>query len=205
MIKKNWIKKGIVWCSAILLLFSASGCADTSATQESTTEIVKALPKELTVWYTDTGIETYLLQAAEAYQDLTGIVVTPVQCSAVDYIEAVNDANISKDVQSADIYIMSSEFLEEAYLAGLTVETEPMTSSAYPQTALDATIYQGKNLGYPFYYETVFFLYNKNFIETPPKTFQDILDFSEQYGTDGTSFDGIQTILKWVTKLLQEI
>ncbi len=52
-------------------------------------------------------------------------------------------------------------------------------------------------MGYTFYYETSFFIYNKNFIENCPTNFQEILDFSVQYGSDGVTFEGIETILKW--------
>ena len=46
-------------------------------------------------------------------------------------------------------------------------------------------------------FRSSFFLYNKNFIENCPTNFQEILDFSVQYGSDGVTFEGIETILKW--------
>lgn len=188
---------------AAVLLLGVGGCAagtdEMKPEDSSVEEEEQEKPEQLTVWYTDSGIEAYIQAAAEAYRKETGIIVIPVPMSAIDYLEAVNQANITDNQANADVYILNSEFLEEAYLAGLTTETDEKYEeiSSYPQAALSACMYQGKSLGYPFYYETSFFLYNKNFIDTPPATFQEILDFSEQYGADGTTYEGIETILKW--------
>lgn len=155
--------------------------------------------EELNVWYTDSGIEAYMNAAAEAYEKETGIKVRLLEMSSIDYLETINQANITEEQTNADIYILNSNLLEKAYLAGLTTETDEAYDgiAAYPESAVSACIWQGKSLGYPFYYETSFFLYNKNFIESCPAYFQEILDFSEQYGIDGTVYEGIETILKW--------
>jgi len=201
-LRKRKKAAGYITVLAVAMLLGLGGCAmhpeERKQEESSSEEETQKKPKQLTVWYTDAGIATYLQAAAEAYQKETGIAVTPVSMSTIDYLEAVNQTNINENQENVDVYILNSEFLEEAYLAGLTTETEEYKGiSSYPQAALSACMYQGESLGYPFYYETSFFLYNKNFIETAPSTFQEILDFSEQYGTDGTTYEGIETILKW--------
>lgn len=183
-----------------LAAFGVSACGQEQETEISEIDSETEMRiEELTVWYTDPGIEAYMNAAAEAYERETGIRVKPVEMSSIDYLENINQANITEGQTNADVYILNSNLLEKAYLAGLTTRTDEEYDgmAAYPEPAVSACIWQGKSLGYPFYYETSFFLYNKNFIESCPTYFQEILDFSEQYGIDGTVYEGIETILKW--------
>lgn len=184
--------------TAAVLGMGGCGKEQETETWESSSETEIQI-EELTVWYTDPGIEAYMNAAAAAYQEETGIHVSLVEMSSIDYLENINQANITEGQTKADIYILNSNLLEKAYLAGLTTKTDEAYDeiAAYPEPAVSACIWQGKSLGYPFYYETSFFLYNKNFIESCPAYFQEILDFSEQYGVDGTVYEGIETILKW--------
>lgn len=198
-VKDTTKRKRLITGVAFLLLIVALGSCgqkQEKETPESSSEAEEKV-EELTIWYTDPAIAPYMNQAAEAYREQTGIRVLVEEQSSIDYLELLNQANISEEQVGADLYILNSDSLEKAYLAGLTTETNRDGMDIYPESAVSACIWQGKNLGYPFYYETAFFLYNKNFIESCPANFQEILDFSAQYGSDGTTFEGIETILKW--------
>lgn len=191
---RRWMGKGIVMVVCLVAVMQwAVGCGNREEEQE--TEAVSEVT-ELTVWYTDEGIEAYVQEAAEAYRQETGIVVTTVPMGTLEYLERLNEANMAEDGSAADVYILNSEQLEKAYLAGLVKEST-LEEGVYPEAAEFAGRYQGRQFGYPFYYETSFLLYNKNFVETAPITFQEILDFSQQYGADGTTYEGVETILKW--------
>lgn len=193
--RKKWVK-GIVLFLTVAIL---GGCGQKQEEAPESSFEENSSVEELTVWYTDSDIAPYMNQAAKAYQEQTGIRVNVEEQSSIDYLESINQTNISEDTAGVDLYILNSDLLEKAYLAGLTTEidSEYMKTVSYPEAAVAASVWQGKNLGYPFYYETSFFLYNKNFIETCPADFQEILDFSVQYGADGIVFEGIETILKW--------
>ena len=195
--KRKRLAKGAVFLFLAVVLGSC-GQKQEEETPESSSE-ARIEVEELTVWYTDPGIAPYMNQAAEAYREQTGIQIILEEQSSIEYIESINRTNIAEDQVGVDLYILNSDSLGKAYLAGLTMETnrEDQGMDAYPESAISACTWQGKKLGYPFYYETSFFLYNKNFIESCPATFQEILDFSVQYGSDGTTFEGIETILKW--------
>ena len=193
-------RKRKIFATGIMVLFlvavlGSCGQKQEEETSESNFE-TKAEVEELTIWYTDPEIASYINQAAEAYQEQTGIAVVVEEQSSIDYLESINQTNISGEQAGVDLYVLNSDSLEKAYLAGLTAETD-IGIADYPEAAVSACVWQGKNLGYPFYYETSFFLYNKNFIENCPTNFQEILDFSVQYGSDGVTFEGIETILKW--------
>lgn len=195
--KEKKFAKKLVFLAVVIIL---GGCGQKKEeTAEKGNLETEQVTEEITVWYTDPEIAAYMNQAAEVYQEKTGIQVAVEEQSSIDYLEAINQANISEDQAKVDLYVINSSWLEKAYLAGLTTETDAdyKELANYPKSAASACIWQGKSIGYPFYYETAFFLYNKNFIERCPTNFQEILDFSVQYGSDGTTYEGIETILKW--------
>ena len=191
------VKKFAVGTAIFFLAVVLGGCGQKreEETSESNLE-TRAEVDELTIWYTDPKIAPYINQAAEAYREQTGISIFVEEQSSIDYLESINQTNISGEQGGVDLYVLNSDSLEKAYLSGLTAETD-VGIADYPEPAVSACVWQGKSLGYPFYYETSFFLYNKNFVENCPADFQEILDFSVQYGSDGVTFEGIETILKW--------
>ena len=68
-----------------------------------------------------------------------------------------------------DLYIVSNDSLEKAYLSGLASEIELSEGTQslpdlFPETAVDAVTYHDKLIGYPFYFETSCFLYNKSYL-----------------------------------------
>ena len=101
----------------------------------------EAEPEKLTLWYTDEKLNPYLVEAAEEFEQQNHVEITLQLVTAVDYIEHINTASIS-DLGGPDLFITSSELLEKARLAGLTVENDSFTEreleDAFPQQALNA-------------------------------------------------------------------
>ena len=155
--------------------------------------------KALTLWYTDEKLNSYLVQAAADYKEQTGVDVTLQLVTAVDYIEHINTASIS-DLGGPDLFVASSELLGKARLAGLTVENDSFTerelSKDFPMKAIDAATCGGKLMAYPFYFETCFLLYNKNYVDSAPSTIDEILDYADNYeATEAT--EKVENIFKW--------
>jgi len=213
---KNRIYK-IVAC---MLVFSCiMGCAgkedhaETTTVAESTTEQVETVtedrlllptqeaettkPKKtenINLWYTNDELTKFLTDCAIHFREENGVGVNLKLVSSVDYIEAIYKG--TKEGNVADVYIMNTESLEKAYLSGIAAvneDTSICNDYNYPQIALDASSYGGKLIGYPFYYDTTFFLYNKDYVEAP-ETFSDIVEFSNNYMGE---YSGIETILQW--------
>lgn len=149
----------------------------------------------LNLWYTDNAITPYLEQVAAGFKEENQVSVNLVPTSSIDYLEMINQSNID-GVQRADVFLLNSESLEKAYLAGLALELKEgaYEEGIYPELAVNSTVYQGKTIAYPFYFETEFLLYNKNFVETAPASFQEIIEFAQSY--EGT-YEGVESILKW--------
>ena len=159
----------------------------------------EAEPEKLTLWYTDEKLNPYLVEAAEEFEQQNHVEITLQLVTALDYIEHINPASIS-DLGGPDLFITSSELLEKARLAGLTVENDSFTEreleDAFPQQALNAASCGGRLMAYPFYFETCCLLYNKNYVDAAPVTIDDILAYADSYeGGDETA--DVENIFKW--------
>ena len=119
------------------------------------------------VWYTDEAMEGYLNEAAIAYQEKTGIAVSLKMVSGLEYLEGIQEASLHGN-EGPDAYIVSSDSLEKARLAGLAVPMKDpagvLNTENFPQVALNAVTYNNKILGYPFTYETAAFFYNDTYL-----------------------------------------
>lgn len=156
-------------------------------------------PERLTLWYTDEKLNPYLVEAAEEFEQQNHVELTLQLVTAVDYIEHINTASIS-DLGGPDLFITSSELLEKARLAGITVENDSFTEreleSDFPKQALNAAACGGRLMAYPFYFETCCLLYNKNYVEEAPATIDDILAYADSYeGSEET--EKVENIFKW--------
>ncbi|MDE6319576.1 MAG: ABC transporter substrate-binding protein, partial [Lachnospiraceae bacterium] len=124
----------------------------------------------LYLWYADESLTDYLNSIAVAYSEYQDEVrVVPVYTQGLEYLETINQASLQTE-EGPDLYIVSNDSLEKAYLAGLASEVKlpegalPM-ENMLPETAAFAVTYHGKQIGYPFYYETSCLLYNKTYLE----------------------------------------
>lgn len=154
---------------------------------------------DLIIWYNDSRLLPYLQEMGYLYS--SGSSLELVQVSALGYLEKINEYNL-EGKGMPDIFIMGSEMMEKAYLAGLT---SPNTNQAYQLenfsgTALLAASYKKELTAYPFYFDTSYLVYNKKYVDREPKTFDDILAFAQTY--DSSSPDMADSILKWDVKSL---
>ena len=157
------------------------------------------------LWYTDEALTDYLNSVAVAYSEYQDAVrVMPVYTSGREYLETVNQAALHTE-EVPDLYIISNDSLEKAYLAGLASEVRlPEGAQAmeqwYPETAVRAVTYHDKQIAYPFYFETSCFLYNRTYLEDWARAqieaqqdmegAQQQADEAAEAGTESTSADG---------------
>ena len=73
----------------------------------------------LYLWYTDEALTDFLNSAAVSYgQYQDDVRVVPVYTPGLEYLETINQASL-KTEEVPDLYIVSNDSLEKAYLAGL--------------------------------------------------------------------------------------
>ena len=137
---------------------------------EETTEPLFAHRETLYLWYTDEALTEYLNSVAVSYNDYQQEArVIPVYTSGSEYLETINQASLHTE-EVPDLYIVGNDSLEKAYLAGLASEirlpdTVPSLDTYFPESSVHAVTYHDKQIGYPLYFETSSFLYNKTYLE----------------------------------------
>ncbi len=167
------------------------------------------------LWYTDDAMTDYLNSKAVSFYEANDIRVETKLVSGLEYLETVNRASVHEEEDAPDLFIMTNDSLEKAYLAGLATEIKDSSmladSSNYSQAAQNAVLYKGKYLGYPLYFETSALLYNKTYLEqiateaategeAPvnadeliPKSVADILTFADKYSAP----ENVEYFFRW--------
>lgn len=129
----------------------------------------------LYLWYADETLTDYLNSAAVSYGEYQDAVrVVPVYTPGLEYLETINQASLQTE-EIPDLYIVSNDSLEKAYLAGLASEVKlpegvPSMEEQLPGMAVRAVTYHDKQIGYPYYFETSCLLYNKTYLEDWART-----------------------------------
>ncbi len=119
-------------------------------------------------WYADDTVADYISSAAVSFGEKEGVRVIPVYCEESQYLEAINEASLYGDA-IPDLYMISNDSLEKAYLAGLATQIEDpneiCTTANFPRAAISAVTYQDKLVAYPFFFETTALIYNDTYFQ----------------------------------------
>ena len=169
--------------SVVLCTCMVIGAIYTAVTHTETDNLNTFVGNDsVAVWYADENMTDYISAMAVAFNEEYGIRVIPQLHSGLDYLESIYDASMQEE-KGPDVYIISNEALEKAYLAGLASEiTDPnsiVNEKFFSESSLNAVTYHDKIVGYPYYFETSVLLYNKTYIQEMAKN-QLILEASEE-------------------------
>ncbi len=155
---------GITAAAALLILGVARSGRTVGERQEDT--LFGRGKETVYLWYTDESLTAYLSSAAVKYNESHQVRVVPALEPGLEYLERINTSTLEGNVP--DLYILSHDMLEKAYLAGLAGQAalagDEAMEEAYMGTGLSAASYKDKILGYPFYFETSALLYNKTYL-----------------------------------------
>lgn len=158
----------VILCACIII-----GVIYSALSYKETGEISSFVRNDsVVIWYTDENMTDYISAMAVAFHEEYGVRVIPQLHSGLDYLENIYDASVHEE-KGPDVFIISNETLEKAYLSGLAGEiTNPdgiVNKEFFPETSLNAVTYHGKMVGYPYYFETSVLLYNKTYIQEMAK------------------------------------
>jgi maltose-binding protein MalE len=170
--KHNKVKKRLIGIIIILLLVAVgiAGALFYQNSRGSDMDISAVAKKEtIHLWYTDSDLTEYLSSKALEFYDNTDIRVDVNLVSGLEYLEAINKASIDDGTDTPDIYIVSNDSLEKAYLAGLATELDESSpvydNELFSGAARNAVSYNGKYVACPMYFETSVLLYNKTYLD----------------------------------------
>ena len=176
----NFGKKiaSVVLCTCMIMGTIGASLFHTEDTAENTFVGMDSV----VVWYADENMTDYINAMAVAFHEEYNIRVIPQLHSGLDYLESIYDTSVQEE-EGPDVYIISNEALEKAYLSGLATEiSDPdglVNSDHFSTSSLNAVTYQDKLVGYPYYFETSVLLYNKSYIEEMEKN-QILAETSEE-------------------------
>ena len=168
-----FLKKRMIATAAVIAMAAAAVYGSTqemSQTQDTGERLQLFRGKEtIYCWYSDEALSGYINAAAVSFGEQNKVRVIPVLTSDSEYLEAVNQETLHSD-QIPDIYLLSSDSLEKAYLAGLATkvpDTEGICDTDhFSQAALAAVTYDDKIIGYPVYFDTSALVYNEDYLRT---------------------------------------
>ncbi len=160
----------VVFVIAFLLIVGVVGFVFmNSDSEEDEYSFWSGRKETIQLWYTDDALTDYLNNKAVAFYEDTDIRVETKLVSGLEYLENINRASISEGDVTPDVYIITNDSLEKAYLAGLATNIENSTlvqdASKFSDAARNAVTYNNHLVGYPLYYETSALLYNKTHME----------------------------------------
>lgn len=168
-----FLKKRIIATAAVIAMAVAAVYGSTqemSQTQDTGDRLQLFRGKEtIYCWYSDESLSGYINAAAVSFGEQNKVRVIPVLTSDSEYLEVINQETLHSD-QIPDIYLLSSDSLEKAYLAGLASkvpDTEKICDTDhFSQAALAAVTYNDKIIGYPVYFDTSALVYNEDYLKT---------------------------------------
>lgn len=168
-----FLKKRIIATAAVITMAAAAVYGSTqemSQTQDTGDRLQLFRGKEtIYCWYSDESLSGYINAAAVSFGEQNKVRVIPVLTSDSEYLEVINQETLHSD-QIPDIYLLSSDSLEKAYLAGLASkvpDTEKICDTDhFSQAALAAVTYNDKIIGYPVYFDTSALVYNEDYLKT---------------------------------------
>lgn len=148
---------------------------------------------DLNFWYEDVTYTDFFEKAALDYFKKTGVKVT-VQCkNTIDYMGDIYDETM-QDGAFPDVYLISGDNLEEAYLYGLvSVNEKGLGEVRVAENAVNASTYGEELLGYPLSYNTCVFVYQNDYFATAPESLQAIIDYSDQ----NEPGENVEYLLEW--------
>ena len=199
-----------IGCVSILLIAMAAKVSETSVYQQTMAEDTESMAPVMTAeekyetalnngadlcfWYDDEAYEEFFKDAVVSYYDKEGIVVKLCYVDNIDYVGEIYDATMA-DAAFPDVYLLSGEELEKAYLYGVAKEND--ASEAYEgivaENAVNASIYGNKMYGYPLSYNVCLLAYNSQYFTEQPTSLRAIIDYSDENEPD----ENVEYLLEW--------
>lgn len=181
----------------LVIVISCVACTSSNDGQETKVETQEDVT--LNLWYTDDTLTAYLQQTANDYHNKNQqVTIVPTLVEPDEYLENIYNGSI-KEQKSTDLYILSSDNLEKAYLMGLVAPNDSnksiYTENIYGKAGIEASTYDNKLLGYPLSFDTMVMVYNKKYTKSM-NTFTDITNYSNGYQHTEENSE-VEYIVKW--------
>lgn len=164
---------------------SAAPAASSEASAEATPEPEPAASKDpvtLKMWESDGPEKTFMEAAAAEYTAMNPHVT--FEYEPVGHTDAAQKLSLDGPAGvGADVFAAPHDKLGEMVSQGLILEaSNPDEIKAnFVEPAIKGVSYDGKLYGYPTGVETYALFYNKALVQTPPQTWDELVDFAKTF------------------------
>jgi len=175
------------------------GTNDTTDASKANDSAIKPEPGASLLLWEDPGELPFAKEMAAAFKQKYNVDVKVETIAAPDQADRL--ANDGPAKLAADVVMFPHDKLGTAVTAGLLLPNDVFakeTRATTGKAALEAASYNGKLYGYPKSVETYALLYNKDLVKELPKTWDDIVTFSNKFSDKDKKKYGIM----WEAKLL---
>ena len=177
------IKKLVSVLMAGVLTLSVMACSGTDK-NKTARELDIETPVTVNVWYDNKDYDSYLENVAKEFKEANNLVtVNPVYVESSDFVDTIYNETVRND-NVPDVYLMSSENCNKAYLLGLMLENDSYkdvyNDKVYGQAALIASSYNEKLYGYPVTFNMPVMVYNSKLAGAVDK-FDEIKEYNDNY------------------------
>ena len=164
-----------LWSVFILMIMlfgvvSASFLQKEPQKTEDAPGIFKSEKTVLNLSYTDDVMTDYLKMMSSRYMSENEDVIINLQLADnISYLDDIYESSIQKQEDMPDLFITTDDTLEKACLSGIAAPVpdpeKHINEQIYPAGAINSVMYKGGIYGYPLYYDTAVFLYNKTHLK----------------------------------------
>ena len=144
------IKKLISVTMICVTLVSVTACGKTDRDEEAKKLGIET-PVTINVWYDNKDYESYLNTVASGLKSANNLItVNPVYVEAQDIVDTIYTETVRNN-NAPDVYLMSAENNDKAYLLGLMLENDSYkdiyNEQVYGKAAIRSASYKGKLYG----------------------------------------------------------
>lgn len=205
-------KSRIVLLFTFILAFTVTACSGNSSNNNNNSESVNETETDasnadqpileegakLLVWEEATEIP-FIEEAAKAFKEQYGVEVTVEAVPGPDQSNRL--ANDGPAGLGADIVMFPHDKLGNTVQAGLLLPNDVFgdeTIASHPEASIQASSFDGILYGYPKSIETYAMFYNKDLIDSPPATWDEVKQFAQSFTDKNANKFGVM----WEARLL---
>ena len=177
------IKRLISVTMVCVMLISVTAWGGTDRGEEARKLDIET-PVTINVWYDNKDYERYLNTVASGLKAANNLItVNPVYIEAQDIIDTLYTETVRNN-NAPDVYLMSAENSDKAYLLGLMLENDSYgdiyNENIYGKAAIKSASYKGKLYGYPVSFDMPVMVYNKKYASSVD-SYYEIKQISDNY------------------------
>lgn len=128
-------------------------------------------------------------QVLKEYEKKNNLKINITEASFFNFISVIEE-KAAKGEKIADLFLIVNDNIPELADLNIISEIPPKLMSDYPNVISESLLYKEKYYGVPFFAESLFIFYNKEFVKNVPDSIEEIITLKNDLERSGT-IDGL--------------